>query len=399
MKAPKLLLVALRIDITGDGASIYAMNNALAFAVHAQVDIVTLQAPKTDRGQALLKDAGCVVTEVVEELRDKHQERLRLLKRGHNIFHESVHLHQTVLRMLGKRHYDVIVLELYSTYLSDTIKEVAPDAKILLLQHNYEYANHLEYIKYRIANPIKKLLYQAANYRYQSIEHHYVKNADAVIAISERDRALFSGIRGDQEVYVIAPAVTYACQKLSHSANCYNLLFLGMMDWYPNIAGVSQFIQEVFQPLLAGGKNYHLYIVGKNPVKEILDYQSEHITVTGEVADIDQYIQLSDLLVVPNTLGGGVKIKVMEGIQKSIPLLISRESTVGYEGIVDFFTVDQLSDFKKRIQAYPQELAGYQEALTRAQEAIATRVRTNAAVVEQLLSKIHHRLPLKYSVS
>jgi glycosyltransferase involved in cell wall biosynthesis len=73
--------------------------------------------------------------------------------------------------------------------------------------------------------------------------------------------------------------------------------------------------------------------------------------VTGAVKSVDEYIRSCDFLIVPNTLGGGAKIKILEGIMKGIPVLATKESTVGYsEDIFDEdFCVNHPQTFVQKI--------------------------------------------------
>ncbi|MEH6305199.1 glycosyltransferase [Olivibacter sp. CPCC 100613] len=384
--AARILYIALRLDVTGDGASMYAMNNILAFASKAPVDVITLRGPRTDFGRSLISKLPCHIEEVSEESINPNRERLRLLQRGHNIFHESANLKRTVRKKLVQFNYTLVILELYSAYLMPGIRRLLPKAKIVLNQHNYEYGNHLEYVQFRIENPLKRKFYGLANFRYRNTERRLVKEADGLIAISESDRCLFNKIRNtDRYSYLLSPALPLEQVKDHYEPQCRHILFIGMMDWYPNIQGVLQFVKEVFAPLLAQTPSYHFHIVGKNPVEEISQLQSTNVHVTGAVDNIDIYIKQCDLMVVPVALGGGVKIKVMEAIQKGIPLLVHRASARGYDGVADYFIVDNMTEFKRRIIAYPREIADHINALGDAQEALRNQMKKNSETVGQIL--------------
>jgi|GEM_PF-1996099 len=384
----KLLYIALRLDCTGDGASIYAMSNVLAFASQIQTDVITLQAPQTSEGWTALHQARVSLTAITPEPYHPWRARLLLLKRGHNIFRESEQLQQAVQKQVTYQKYTIVVLELATAYLMPLIRLWTPQTRIILSQHNYEYSNHLEYIRYRIKHPLKKIGYRMANYKYQSVEHTYIQQADAVIAISEADCRQFQCLR-DREIgtYVMPPALSLKPEKTKYADTCTRILFVGMMDWYPNIQGVLQFVKQVFLPLVRKNPVYHLYIVGKQPSSEIRALQSDHITVTGAVPYIDDYVRLCDLLVVPNTLGGGVKIKIMEAIQKGIPLLIHKYSAVGYEEIVPFSIVQNMQQFIDRIETYSEERETHIQALNKARIALATRIVQN----QQLAHLIIHQ--------
>ncbi|MDM8177192.1 glycosyltransferase [Olivibacter sp. 47] len=395
--AAKLLYIALRIDITGDGASMYAMNNVLAFASQVPTDVLTLQGPRTAYGQELLSKLPCSIEEVQVEPIHPTRERIRLLQRGHNIFRESPALRRAVIKKLQQNDYAIVILELYSAYLLPAIRRLRPTINIVLNQHNYEYENHLEYIQFRIAHPLKRKLYRLANFRYRAVEHRVVREADGLIAISEYDQQLFNKIRNnDQQSYLLSPALPLKPVKDHYKQQCSHLLFIGMMDWYPNIQGVLHFVKDVFHPLIEQDPSYHFYIVGKNPVIEIQQLQSANIHITGAVEDIDVYIKQCDLMVVPVSLGGGVKIKVMEAIQKGIPLLVHQSSAQGYKGVADYFVVNDMAEFKRRIIAYPQEIANHISALAAARSALNDQMRNNKVTAARVLADF---VPVKQTIN
>jgi glycosyltransferase involved in cell wall biosynthesis len=73
-----------------------------------------------------------------------------------------------------------------------------------------------------------------------------------------------------------------------------------------------------------------LTIIGRNPPESIERLENENLKVTGFVDDVRQWIQRADLMVVPIRIGGGTRIKILEGMAQGIPVISTR---VGAEGI------------------------------------------------------------------
>ncbi|QRG66227.1 glycosyltransferase family 4 protein [Brevibacillus choshinensis] len=245
--------------------------------------------------------------------------------------------------LLAETHYDVIILDhLRMFFLYDTIQKHIDRkrTKLVLIQHNIEHLNAREEIKYQSRSKDKWKL-RLLNRGIKRLEYHAIHTVDEIWVISEEDKRIIAQMgKAADRIHVIPPYYNYPAikerEQVEHPS--YNLLLLGSMEWYPNVVGAVWFIENVFQELVKEDDRYRLYVVGRDPSPRIQKYHSEQIVVTGAVPSVDEYIRSCDFLIVPNTLGGGAKIKILEGIMKGIPVLATKESTVGYS--VDIFDED-----------------------------------------------------------
>ena len=88
------------------------------------------------------------------------------------------------------------------------------------------------------------------------------------------------------------------------------IVFLGKMDYNPNVDAVKYFVNEVL-PLIP---NVKFYIVGVSPSKEVLKLQSDRVIVTGFVDDPYQYMEKAKVVVAPIRFSGGIQNKVLEAM-------------------------------------------------------------------------------------
>lgn len=256
-----------------------------------------------------------------------------VLKYGNDKQYDLSEFKLAIHERLKKFDYDYIVVDhLRLAYLYKSLRKVRPSpAKLVLVQHNIEFSNFLEL---RTESKFwEKFKLTLCNYNLKEFEHKALKQFDYLWCISEGDKSYFDKITKDsKKSVVIPPYFQYKSVKSSVAlkSNSYNLLFLGSMFWYPNIHGITWFIDNVFNKLLEKDNRYKLYIVGNSPSVEILKRANNNIIVTGRVEDVDEYIKRADLMIVPLFKGGGVKIKVMESIMKGLPVIATKESTKGY---------------------------------------------------------------------
>ncbi|MFD2370810.1 glycosyltransferase family 4 protein [Brevibacillus sp. GCM10020057] len=283
-----------------------------------------------------------------------------------------------VEQLLSQNRYDVIILDhLRMFFLYETIQKRIDRSRtrIVLIQHNIEHLNAREEIRYQPRARDRWKLRLISN-GIKSLEKRAILAVDDIWVISPEDKALVQKMgKEEDKVRVVPPYFRYPRVKETEQIeqSTYNLLLLGSMEWYPNVIGAVWFIENVFRELVRLDDRYRLYIVGHNPSPRLRQYQSGQIEVTGAVPSVDDYIRLCDFLIVPNTLGGGAKIKILEGIMKGIPVLATRESTVGYSAGIfdDDFCVNHPQTFVRNIIQLNKDAAKKIAFVKRAREIIA----------------------------
>lgn len=95
-----------------------------------------------------------------------------------------------------------------------------------------------------------------------------------------------------------------------------NIVFTGSMNYPPSIEGIAWFRNNIFTEIQKEVPEVVLYIVGKEPTKEVFSLGDDNVFVTGRVDDIQPYYDLADIIVVPILSGGGVKVKFIEAISR-----------------------------------------------------------------------------------
>ena len=85
-----------------------------------------------------------------------------------------------------------------------------------------------------------------------------------------------------------------------------DLVFVGSMDWLPNIDGIQWFVEEVLPLIRKRRPDCSLVIAGRRPTPDIqrLAERDSRIRVTGTVEDIRPYLWESAVSIVPLRIGG-----------------------------------------------------------------------------------------------
>jgi glycosyltransferase involved in cell wall biosynthesis len=156
---------------------------------------------------------------------------------------------------------------------------------------------------------------------------------DRVIAVSDRDRNEFQKLYGWDHLDVIDTSVNidYFSPDASQSRDGKQIVFIGSMDWPPNIEGVRHFVTKVWPLVLQDNPDARFQIVGRNPsdsVRKLADVRG--VEVTGTVEDTRPFLQSAAASVVPVYSGSGTRLKIFESMAMMCPVV---SSPLGAEGL------------------------------------------------------------------
>jgi glycosyltransferase involved in cell wall biosynthesis len=158
---------------------------------------------------------------------------------------------------------------------------------------------------------------------------------DAVIAVSDEDRATFAREYGWPHVHVIDTAV-----DLEHfapepepdaSSSPPRCVFVGSLDWLPNHDGVVRFVRDVW-PIVRGRCPDAVFsIVGRNPSPALRRLgENPGVEVVGTVPDVRPHLAAAAAVVVPLHVGGGTRLKIFAAMAMSKAVV---STSLGAEGL------------------------------------------------------------------
>lgn len=171
---------------------------------------------------------------------------------------------------------------------------------------------------------------QAARMRRDEIE--VCRAVDVVAPVSDADRAELHAVAGDGiRCTVVRPGVD--CELLTPPARVERgpeVLFVGSMSYVPNIDAVEFFCAEILPRVAAVVPDVRLTIVGANPPPAVQRLAGPRVTVTGFVPDVRPYYAGALAVVVPLRVGGGIRMKILEGMALGAAMV---STTIGAEGL------------------------------------------------------------------
>jgi sugar transferase (PEP-CTERM/EpsH1 system associated) len=163
-------------------------------------------------------------------------------------------------------------------------------------------------------------------------EGEVCRAARHVIAVSREDACQLREMFGIEPVSFIPTGVDVDYFTPRQSMPRDGLVFVGSMDWLPNIDGMRWFCQEILPLIRARRADCPLSIVGRNPSREILKLADRDplIEITGTVPDVRPWLWKAALSIVPLRIGGGTRMKIYEAMAAGTPVV---STTIGAEGL------------------------------------------------------------------
>jgi glycosyltransferase involved in cell wall biosynthesis len=169
--------------------------------------------------------------------------------------------------------------------------------------------------------------------KFERFERRALAEADCTIAVSDVDAELFRKDFGLQQVDVVENGVdTDYFRPAGGRRTPGRLLFLGSLDWRPNLDGVGRLLDEVFPAVRAAEPHATLDLVGRNPPAWLWRRVAEcsGVTLYGDVPDVRPFLARCALMVVPLRIGGGSRLKILEALAAGVPVVSTR---IGAEGL------------------------------------------------------------------
>lgn len=224
--------------------------------------------------------------------------------------------------------FDAMVCDFLSATRNFTQPESTP---AILFQHNVESALWRRQARHA-PNPLLRMVYGLESWKMDRYEARTVARFREVIAVSEEDRRLMSSMTDPARIVVVPTGVDtgkFAAVAETEPAGS-TALFLGSMDWEPNVDGVEWMTASIWPAIAAAVPGARFAIVGRNPHPRVRAKAAPDVVVTGSVPSVEPYLRDAAAFIVPLRVGGGTRLKIFEAMAAGRAVI---STTVGAEGL------------------------------------------------------------------
>ncbi len=248
--------------------------------------------------------------------------------------YRSEAMRNEVARLLMSGSFDRLVCDFLFT-----APNIPALSQALLFEHKIEttvWERHLEMAESAPA----RAFYRIQRNRMARYEAEVCRRSAHVVAVSEQDAQRFRTVFKAPRVSKVPTGVDVAAftppkseppkeQRPEHKTD---LVFVGSMDWLPNIDGCNYFVRKILPLIRQQKPDCTIGLVGRAPGSGILEMAraDSKVFVSGTVADIRPYFWGSTVSIVPSRIFGGTRLKIFEAMAAQIPVV---STSIGAEGL------------------------------------------------------------------
>jgi glycosyltransferase involved in cell wall biosynthesis len=241
----------------------------------------------------------------------------------------SPKVRRLVADWIASRRFDVAVCDFLSASLNFPRALATPT---VLFQHNVESSLWQRQAQHA-PDFLRRLAFRLEAAKMLRYERAAVGRFHHVVAVSEYDRELMSKMTDAARITVVPTGVDikkYAADMGESGLNRALVIFLGSMDWEPNIDGVEYFCRDIWPMVESHVPGARFRIVGRNPHPRVQRLASASVEVTGTVPSVVEHLREAAAVVVPLRVGGGTRLKIFEAMATGKAVV---STTIGAEGL------------------------------------------------------------------
>ncbi|MFC1668278.1 TIGR03087 family PEP-CTERM/XrtA system glycosyltransferase [Chlamydiota bacterium] len=180
-----------------------------------------------------------------------------------------------------------------------------------------------------------KAIYARESTLIKQIEDNMVEKADISLVVTSEEQKLLKKSTKKESIEVIRNGMDFykASGLLTGEKKEYRtLVFVGMMDYFPNVDGVCYFVKNVLPLIQKRIGAVTFYIVGANPAKRVRRlHNTKDVVVTGFIKDPTIYLSMADLCVIPLRIARGIQNKVLESLACGVLVVATECATQGID--------------------------------------------------------------------
>ena len=275
-------------------------------------------------------------------------------------------MQQALDRVLRARLFDIVNLEF--SYLGHCdLRQAAGERlpRLIVDSHNIDFDLARQYAR---TGSLDRRLYYRCNWRkLRREELSTYRDADGIYLCSAADERRLLDKVPEARTAVIPNAADveyYQPRPTDPPPDGRTVVFFGALSYVPNVDGVMHFVRDIWPRIADAHPEARCKIIGGRPPPSLLALAGPRIELAGHVPDLRPHLAAASVLVVPLRLGGGTRLKIVEGMAMGKAIV---STTLGAEGI------DAVPGRDLLIEDEPGRFA---DAVSRllAQRSLATRI-------------------------
>lgn len=233
-----------------------------------------------------------------------------------------------------KTEYSMVIFN--GGLLGDVVEKVSKSGlKLVTIHHNYE-------VEFQMDNKKPTTLWGLSSYWVKRNESKAYKYSDINLFLTVDDLELFKkkygSCHGKTEIIgVYEPCIN----KYTPNTNppvLNHIVISGSLNSFQTTAGIQdldanymRLIKQVYN------SDFVLTLTGRRPTQFIWQFANKYpqVCIVENPEDIYSVVKQNGIYLCPTNIGGGLKLRVMDGLSQGLPILVHKTSARGYNMFFD----------------------------------------------------------------
>lgn len=236
-------------------------------------------------------------------------------------------------KFIKQRDYDYVVFD--NSKVSYGLIDIAHryGCKVITIHHNYEY----EYNRDNLAGLTRAVFL----FWIKRIEKQAVQKSDLNLTLTNQDKLLLAKAYDSSclDRIAVLGCFEYARRNPVFSEkkdNEYNFIITGSLEDVQTEQSLLPWLDDYFPILKRNIPGMRLVIAGRNPSERIVTKCKDlDVDLYASPKDMKQLLDAADFYICPTSLGGGLKLRVMDGLKNGLPVIAHQVSARGYDSFIE----------------------------------------------------------------
>ena len=273
-----------------------------------------------------------------------------------------------ICRLIYDSNIDLILCEF--PYMLNNLPKSCSGIPLVVEQQNVEWKSLGSVAKAYPRYALRRLFYSFESVRLK----RYEERAYRALPISrmgfltEEDACDPSYPKSMNKVVTMPGGLDVSSEFKSEINNSPKITFVANYSYEPNVHAAKWLINKVAPVVLKSIPAAQFVLAGRGDLSDFIGSDREHVVVTGPVSDIREIYEEADVVCVPVSKGGGIKMKLLEATSSNRPIVTNSFSTIG-TGLCDGKHVlirDEPESFAAGIVEILENYSDYEEMCQRA---------------------------------
>jgi len=259
----------------------------------------------------------------------KRTRQIMSMAAGNPAVHHAVvssKMQEAIDALCGAHAYDFVQLE--SSLLCAF--RFPPGTRLILDEHNIEY-EVFQRMREGERSLARRSFYRLEHARFRRFEQRWWRQVAGCAVTSEREARIVNEHAPGTPVAVVPNGVDLEYFHPSPDRPELNtVVFNALLQYRPNLDAAYHLVDVVWPLVVRQFRDARLTIVGRGDADDLRRLERRNVVVTGEVPDVRPYLERAAVVAVPIRMGGGTRLKVLEGLAMGKAMV---STTLGCEGI------------------------------------------------------------------